>query len=195
MATKFNQADWEAFLNGVSIEENNVNICNTTCDELTNVKAIYDAAKEKNIQLYPLAIKDIVEILFGIKVHVAELDRATSGYIERTGENEWVIYINQYENEQRQKFTIAHELGHFIKHRDILLSGSHVDQVLFRDDQNSQIEMEASQFAADLLMPEDKFKEYITEGYNTIDKLSEKFDLSAPAVRYRAYKLGYVKEY
>ena len=90
---------------------------------------------------------------------------------------------------------MAHELGHFIRHKNILLAGSHSDQILFRDDKNSPIEMEASSFAADLLMPEDKFAEFISQGNNTIEKLANKFELSETAVRYRAYKLKYISEF
>ena len=38
-------------------------------------------------------------------------------------------------------------------------------------------------------------KAYIKEGYNTIQLLADKFDLSTSAVRYRVYKLGLISEY
>lgn len=56
----------------------------------------------------------------------------------------------------RQRFTIAHEIGHFLLHTEAL----HVDDgfgIRFRDDTSSQAtddaEIEANQFASHLLMP------------------------------------------
>lgn len=193
MATKFSASSWEAFIEGKisEIEDDN----ETTNIMPTTISEIYCEARQKGIQTEPINIKKVITDIFGIDVIKADLDRNISGFIERLGEKNWGIYVNQYENPKRQKFTMAHELGHFIRHKNILLAGSHADQILFRDDKNSTIEMEASSFAANLLMPEDKFAEYIAQGNNTIEKLAEKFDLSETAVRYRAYKLGYISEF
>jgi Zn-dependent peptidase ImmA (M78 family) len=69
-----------------------------------------------------------------------------------------VIGVNSKHSETRQRFTMAHELGHFILHKH---SGIHVDEddffVRFRDE-NSGLgtepeEREANAFAAELLMP------------------------------------------
>ena len=46
-------------------------------------------------------------------------------------------------------------------HKEILKSGSHYDSILYRDENTSLIEREASSFASKLLMPSCKFKEYI----------------------------------
>ena len=123
------------------------------------------------------------------------MDRDTSGFIERITPQEWAIHVNKWENPLRQKFTIAHELAHFILHQNILQSGSHYDSILYRDENTSPTEREANSFASNLLMPEDKFEQYISEGINTIEKLADKFQLSISAVRYRAYKLKYIQEY
>ena len=135
----------------------------------------------------PLDIVRVVKEIFNIKLYFNDLDRDVSGFIERTGPQDWAIHVNKWENALRQKFTIAHELAHFILHKNILQTGSHYDSILYRDENTS--------FAAELLMPPNKFEQYINEGVNTIEKLAEKFELSTSAVRYRAYKLGYISEY
>lgn len=194
MATNIDEQDWLNYLKtGETTPKEKINE-NYIC-EVSSIDEIYKKSKELGIETNPLDIKSVVERLFNIKVHEADLDRNISGFIERISGNEWAIYLNQWESKLRQNFTIAHELGHFIKHRDILLSGSHIDQVLFRDTENSDIEMEASEFAANLLMPKNKFDEYIKNGINNIEELSKKFGVSSAAIRYRAYKLKYISEY
>lgn len=194
MATKFNKQAWQAYLNNEIIEKKSEDI-NINLAQPNNINAIYLKAKELGICTEPLDIVKVVKNIFNINVYFNDLDRNISGFIERTSASDWAIHVNKWESLLRQKFTIAHELGHFIMHRDILSSGSHTDSILYRDDNNSEIERTASAFAAELLMPKDQFDKYVKTGYNTIDKLSEKFNLSSSAVRYRAYKLNYISEY
>jgi hypothetical protein len=77
---------------------------------------------------------------------------------EPDAERKWAIVINESHSSARQRFTVAHELGHILLHR---FSRPHADgriQVRFRDtrssDGNVREEIEANEFAAELLMPE-----------------------------------------
>lgn len=66
------------------------------------------------------------------------------------------IYVNQDDSPERQAFTIAHELGHWLLHREIFLSNPELYPVLPRfskPDQNNVLEKEANKFAACLLVP------------------------------------------
>lgn len=58
----------------------------------------------------------------------------------------------------------------------------------------SDICIEASDFACELLMPEKDFRQAIRSGFNTIEKLCIKFQLTYSAVSYRAWMLGIIKE-
>ncbi len=164
---------------------------------LCNIQEILNEAQKKQIQTEPLDIRKVASEIFGIEILEQDLGREVSGFLERIG-TKWKIYLNKYENESRKRFTIAHELGHFIFHRpqyanrDISL----YDQIFFRDE-NTLLprEKEANIFASNLLMPEDLFKRYVASGNNTISKLADKFQLSTSAVKYRAYKLGMISEY
>lgn len=164
--------------------------------EPLSVDKIREKAVEQGINTDPLDIKSVAERIFNIDVKEDKFDKNVSGFLERIG-GRWCIYVNQYESELRKRFTIAHELGHFIKHKDkYMISGSsNPDQVFFRDSTVDPIEKEANEFAADLLMPKDIFIAKIKSGCNTIEKLSEAFELSTSAVKYRAYKLGLISEY
>lgn len=161
-----------------------------------SISDILEKAHKLNIATDPLDIKSVVKDIFNIEIREDKFDKGISGFLERIG-GKWCIFINQYESELRKRFTIAHELGHFIKHRDrYMISGSSIpDLIFFRDNTIDPIEKEANDFAAELLMPKDIFIKKIKSGCNTLDKLSKAFQLSTSAVKYRAYKLGIISEY
>lgn len=94
----------------------------------------------------------------------------------------------------RKRFTIAHELGHFILH-----SHSGEDTALFRDDRSSKgtapKEIQANAFAAALLMPEWLVRErqpspIPNSDDHTVDELAEAFKVSSQAMGIRLASLG-----
>ena len=124
MATKFNKEIWleyqktgkQSSISKIKTEEQNAP---------GNINDIYSIAIKKNIPIEPLDIVRVVKEIYNIKLYYNDLDRDTSGFIERITPKEWAIHVNKWENPLRQKFTIAHELAHFILHQNILQSGSH----------------------------------------------------------------------
>lgn len=144
----------------------------------------------------PLNIERVVTEIFKMKICPEDLGKTISGFLERIG-NQWCIYINKYESDLRKRFTIAHELGHFILHKDRIIAqgASEPDQIFFRSSDTNSIEQQANNFASELLMPKEEFIKAINDGCNTLEKLSEYFHLSTSAVKYRAYKLGIIEEY
>jgi Zn-dependent peptidase ImmA (M78 family) len=69
-----------------------------------------------------------------------------------------MIFVNASDIVVRQRFTAAHELGHFVLHRDEmggLLSRADTTETIELTQSESDLhELEANQFAAELLMPE-----------------------------------------
>lgn len=66
------------------------------------------------------------------------------------------IYVNATDNIRRQYFTIAHELGHWVLHREYFLKEPEKYQVLPRmqnPNKGDVFEQEANCFAANLLVP------------------------------------------
>jgi Zn-dependent peptidase ImmA (M78 family) len=66
------------------------------------------------------------------------------------------IYVNEDETAERQSFTIAHELGHWMLHRQTFIDDPDRYPVLPRfsqPDRNDPLEKEANKFAACLLVP------------------------------------------
>jgi Zn-dependent peptidase ImmA (M78 family) len=85
-----------------------------------------------------------------------ELDDDVSGALVPPSEGgDWVILVNKTHTVNRKRFTIAHELGHLLLHQ---YTSPHADRrLMLRDARSSEgstfEEIEANQFAAELLMP------------------------------------------
>lgn len=66
------------------------------------------------------------------------------------------LYVNRSDRIDRQGFTIAHEFGHWVLHRELFLSEPSRYPVLPRfsvPNRNDPLEKEANHFAAHLLVP------------------------------------------
>lgn len=107
-----------------------------------------------------------------------------SGYIKleiRT------IFVNSKDPENRRKFTIAHELGHWILHKDKLESEPEKYAILYRiplgRPQDDPVEQEANWFAANLLVPEEMLAAR-REG-KTEEQLATEFHVSRDVIGYR----------
>ena len=102
---------------------------------------------------YPVKLGAIAERL-GVKVLLSTLPRGTSGQIGKEN-GDFVIRINRHEAKHRQRFTLAHELAHYLLHRErIEADGEWSENVLLRaPNQPIQIEYEANRLASDLVIP------------------------------------------
>ncbi|RUO42424.1 ImmA/IrrE family metallo-endopeptidase [Idiomarina aquatica] len=130
---------------------------------------------------------------FGIIVKRSTLKPGISGEIKETN-GEVVVKINRHDTEERQRFTLAHELAHFLLHRDKIGDGI-VDTMLFRSSLSNALEAEANRLAADIVMPFTlieavDFSENIRieEKIEYLAKLSK---LSIPAMEIRLGKKGF----
>ncbi len=69
-----------------------------------------------------------------------------------------IIYNSTGISDGRKRFTIAHEYGHYLAHRQMLPEGVECDSKAITRRDGAGIEKEADEFAAYLLMPFDDFK-------------------------------------
>lgn len=141
-------------------------------------------AEQKLLTRIPLDVVALAQAL-GLKVSKEPMAEHMSGYLRRTADG-WVLGVNSLHHRNRQRFTIAHEIGHYMLHRD---HSSFEDGLLFRKDANKNPqETEANQFASFLLMPKFEFQSALaTEG---IDAVAAKFGVSRQAAEYRINTLG-----
>ena len=123
-----------------------------------------------------------------IKLEYVQMERATSGSLTYEKDT-WIIRVNINHNSKRQRFTILHELGHYMLHRNKLQSFT--DEIFFRAGIVTDIEFRANEFASILLMPEDSVRKAISEGIRNLGLLAERFDVSSPAMKIRVQELGY----
>jgi Zn-dependent peptidase ImmA (M78 family) len=106
-----------------------------------------------------------------------------SGLTNRT---EKTIRINKKHPPLRQRFSLAHELGHICLDHDTILPHRIVEETL-----SNEFEREADEFASELLMPITVFKKAFAENPN-LDALSELFQVSTSAVSVRLLKLNLI---
>lgn len=136
---------------------------------------------------YPVKLGAIAKRL-GVKVLLSTLPRGTSGQIGQEN-GDFVIRINRHEAKHRQRFTLAHELAHFLLHRErVEAANGWSENVLLRaPDQPMQIEYEANRLASDLVIPSAQLAEATAEysGPMTpevIDDLARRFGVSTAAM-------------
>ena len=108
---------------------------------------------ERFQQTYPVKVGGLAKA-FGLRVLLKPLPAKISGEIRPTNETPsgFEIGINRFEKNTRQRFTIAHEIGHFLLHSH-LIGGGITDTVLYRSRLSNKMEAEANRMAADILMP------------------------------------------
>ena len=163
-------------------------------DLLVSVNDILKKAEESGLYIdNSLNIKELISSFEDIEIKYDTMDIAKSGSLSCV-DGKWIMCINSSHNSKRQRFTMAHELGHYILHRGKNIE--FVDTTFFRSDEMDSIEYNANEFASRLLMPEDKLRKLIDEDrIKNIGELASRFDVSSAAMKYRVISLGYrIKE-
>lgn len=122
----------------------------------------------------------------------AELDPEIAGQIERLDDGAYRISVNRADHYYRQRFTMAHELGHWFMHRDLI--GSGVDDTPAYRSTNAgkfynvkirrEHETEANQIAASLLMPADLVRSEFAKDTDPAS-LAKRFQVSKAAMEIR----------
>lgn len=124
----------------------------------------------------------------GLSLSYEAMDDNISGYIERQN-GSYRIVVNSTHAPTRRRFTAAHELGHYIYHRDLLGEGVG-DNRAYRTDgtdrPNVNIrpihERQANSFAANVLMPRHRLTAVAGE---STPVLAARFGVSQAAMKIR----------
>lgn len=129
----------------------------------------------------------------GISVRSAYLENDLSGMIECVN-GRYAITVNASHSQTRQRFTIAHELGHYMLHRHLIGNGVDDDRMYrstpsgrFRNMKvGPQQETEANKFAAEILMPMALVTELRAHhGLITVNQLADRLQVSRHAMSIR----------
>jgi Zn-dependent peptidase ImmA (M78 family) len=127
----------------------------------------------------PVPVESIAEDLLGLELHEVEL-AGISGMLVPAART---IYVNAEDPAPRRRFTLAHELGHWVCQ---CLEGRGVPVMCrVRDlpaETDRALEREANIFSAELLMPEPAIREHATD-----EGGAELFGVSQLAFQWRLY--------
>lgn len=140
---------------------------------------------------FPVRVGEIAKS-FGISVKKSTLDAGISGEIKKNN-NEVIIRINRHDVKERQRFTLAHEIAHYLLHEDRIGDGI-VDDILYRSGLSDELEAQANRLAADIVMPWSliqaslqKYAELKME--ERIERLAADAELSTTAIKIRLGKI------
>jgi Zn-dependent peptidase ImmA (M78 family) len=148
-------------------------------------------AHQKNAPVRVVALaKDLGLSVFELTTFPDDL----SGMIKKTDVDKYAIYVNGLHHVNRKRFTVAHEIAHFLLHKDYIGDGI-LDDALYRSGLGSDIETEANALAAKILLPDSLLaKEPLRK--MSIRDLAEKFEVSEASMGIRlgepAYSIGAV---
>lgn len=157
---------------------------------------------ENKIEAAPVDVFAIAEKL-SLKVQEQKANDDLSGFLYRNPkENTALIGVNRSHSSERQRFTVAHEVGHFLLHSDERV---HVDrgfEIKRRDNKSKEgtdtEEVEANLFAAELLMPADflirdlsKMESIDLSNESALKGLAKKYQVSSQALAFRLAYLGF----
>lgn len=100
----------------------------------------------------PINIEDIIEKKLGITIDYKKMNEKFLGqsYIPN---NEIIINKSLLSNVRRMRYTMAHELGHFMLHHRLYDLLSPKELLSFYNENHYRIEKQANIFAANFLMP------------------------------------------
>lgn len=166
--------------------------------------AINDFADQviKILEITPrVDMENIVKVLSGDIQYAEEIDGREAS-IEKIDEGDlkFRITLPLDAHERRNRFTIAHELGHLFLHMGYLVDEDKWDKTPYYKDSayyrsgHSAEEYEANEFAGALLMPRKEFiriaKENLEDDYYNVSKIADYFDVSVKAAKVRGRFLG-----
>lgn len=139
------------------------------------------------IQTAPLAKE------MGIRVFNAAWPDDISGKIQKDeklgGSSGFAIFVNKDHHANRRRFTIAHEIAHYVLHEEQIGDGI-FDDALYRSGLSNSIEAQANSLAADILMPWRILNRYISSNINddgepNIEELARIFQVSQQSMGFR----------
>ena len=150
----------------------------------------------------PVPVEEIVSNSFGLRIRLIDDMTTAPGLESERSENvsglllvaDGEIWVNAAEARQwegRKRFTIGHELGHYVMHQEVARPTIFCRKIEVEDDladANRDLlpaEREADAFAAAMLMPEHLVRRQVENGGPDVAALCAVFGTSEKATRYR----------
>ncbi len=139
----------------------------------------------------------------GATIYAKPLDGDMAGFLYRDKGNV-LIGVNTRQSPVRQRFTIGHELGHFLLHEYDQIHWDHDNfRVRLRGPKSSEgsdaAEIEANLFASELLMPTSFLERDLKVGMSVdvlddkrISDIAKRYGVSTQALLIKLSRMGYI---
>lgn len=149
--------------------------------------------------MIPVDIEKIVAER-GISISYDDLEDDISGMLVISEQDSARIGINKKHSKNRRRFSLAHELGHYVLHKEEQSLFVDASSTYYRDELSATgtdlQEIEANTFAAELLMPEEAVSRLIRQhkvdlyDESSLETIAKKFQVSPQALAFRLINLG-----
>ena len=93
-----------------------------TAREWRKMHAEQRAIVERYLREVPVRLGAMAREL-GLKVKLSTMKPGVSGMIVKV-EEEYIVKVNRHETRERQRYTLAHEISHFLLHRETIDASS-----------------------------------------------------------------------
>lgn len=154
---------------------------------MRNILDVIDKYKDR----LPVPIEDIICDM-GVELDLIPLSDDISGWIEKKADGRYHIAVNRNHARTRQRFTMAHELAHFVYHRSLIGDGvgdTRAYRASGSTKPNAKVrprhERQANSVAANILMPREAIERLQAAGKTDPAELAKLFDVSESAMRIR----------
>jgi Zn-dependent peptidase ImmA (M78 family) len=115
-----------------------------------------------------IPVREIARAIDIVEIREEVLDGLEGGLVVESGKSIGKILVHSQRSEKRKRFTIAHEIGHYVNpsHTTNSLEGFRCTSADLRIDDSAgqshhtKMELQANEFAAELLMPESLLKKF-----------------------------------
>lgn len=163
-----------------------------------------DPAKDLWLRAHSSDLEKIWDLFDGIPVHVGQvaerlglevvsitLATEISGLIRRNENGVYEIQVNNTDAAVRQRFTVCHEIAHYLLHRSLIDADGITDSILYRSKLTNKQEAEANKLGAAILLPWPKVLSWHLVKYGTaphkenIEEIASAFRASSLAVGFR----------
>jgi Zn-dependent peptidase ImmA (M78 family) len=173
-----------------------------------HIEELADNLLKQNRVVQPPIVVGALARSLGLEIVKQDADDSISGMLINEGDGKGgIIGVNRAHHLNRQRFTIAHEIGHFLlqHYQGVHFDGANTGlQINFRDNRSTTgediFEREANLFAAELLMPRKLLEadlqrikhpvSLIDTNDKTLKDLAKRYQVSVRAITFRLSYLG-----
>ena len=134
--------------------------------------------KDAGITTPPVDVKSIAESLF-LQIIQSDIREHGGRALLESGE----IYVDSSESQAGQRFSIGHEIGHYLLHPDSFVFSAHEDpeSELYAEEPDKELEREADYFSSVLLVPPRWFREDVDAGMSP-QELANRYQVSKDVI-------------